>query len=70
MSAYLQEQLKKRRIKLLEIIPVGGYAEHLSARQGPRMFPDVKQMRNTIFNEWALFEEEIKNWIAVCWEGF
>jgi hypothetical protein len=70
MSAYLQEQLKKRRIKLLEIIPVGDMQNIYRRVKGPRMFPDVKQMRNTIFNELALFEEEIKNWIAVCWEGF
>lgn len=71
MNQYMIDRLHKRRRDLLSIIPisdlkdiwrrvVGGVDRHFSA----------SEHRQKMLAEWDLFQEEIKNWISVTWEGW
>lgn len=75
MNQYMIDQLRKRRRgrgrDLLSIIPISDLkAIYRRVAVGKDRNYSAPEHRQKMLADWDTYQEEIKNWISVTWEGW
>lgn len=70
MNKYLADQLHRRKRSLVSIIPGDDLKSIYLRISGDKSFYSPTEYRYLMLTNWDKYEEEIKNWISVCWEGW